>query len=870
MKALGDVRRGSGVLGLALAALAVLATGETQAATWYVDAVGGNDSASGAMVTAARKTLAGAMGIAALEDGDTIVLLPGTYDSESMSREGEGIAARAVVTKSVTIRSLQGRATRDATVIGGVRPQDGVAAVRGLLCAADVTIEGVTFSNCWSQTTGSMSQATSGGGVSALPGTTVRAVDCRFTQCGAVFGGAMSFGYDTNLADGFAARCEFDACSAIASGSAVWRVPLYYCYLHDFSQSVSKTAPVCNQDQPSVNCTFLLGRVADDEKLQVAASGGPFLNCVLINPSAMGSDVVCTNLVYNYGAGEKCVDSRYVAARTMYLSLNTGDLRLQPGSGIQGAGNAAFLEQIPEALRLTDFYGAAVAVTDGTVSAGCSTLVGTVDGGAIDFDESYAFRLNGVPMAELNYMTHYTSDRKQVLRVEPLVAAGERVFCIEDKNSGKRYYPNRDGVIELTVPDSGTLKVGVVKAKAVLQVGAGQAYATIQDAVDAAEDLSVIEVTKGTYATGGRNGSRVTIPADKSLILMSVDGAAETVIVGQADAAQENGLGADAVRCLEVLSPDCVIDGFTLQGGHTAADGIGGGVYAAATSVQVRNCVITGCWAYRGGGAYSGSLRGCVLQDCVATNLAHTAFNSNLTDSFLDGGWGCWQAVYGCGVIRGCTFGANLHGTKKTSTGAPLGKNVGNPENTLILCGGKSDSALAPVNCAAVASFSWNGSDTSDCVEVPAGGWNGDAALIGMVDAGNPATGRGIGCRGEDWSAALPEAWGTAPAELAFDLSSATTAPCASGMVVTSGSVTTGVYAGKTRRMPLAVIGDGTLVARENGRVVAVVQKADDVSMRLRNGCTYELAYYPAAMETTPGFVLTGSVSDARFLVIIR
>lgn len=884
-----------------LAAVAAVLGNTLTAATWYVDASDGDDTASGATPAEARRTLAGAMAIPQLADEDVVVLMPGTYAAETMSGSGTTISCRAVVSKAITVKSLLGRATRDETVIVGA---SGDTPIRGLFCAANVTVEGITFSNCWAQTSGNASLDTAGGGLAAAQSATVRAVDCRFTRCGARTGGGMELGFGTKPGTGCAVRCEFDSCFADIYGSAVRAVPLCYCYLHDFTKTLSKTPPVYNTGVPVVNCTFFMKKSSSTEKLAFSSSSGPFLNCVLLSPMSMSSTdpSVCTNFAYSCNAvTEKCVEANRVAFLSGYMSPNAGDLRPQPSSGFLTSGNASFMDAIPEEFRTADFNGDAVTTSEGKVAVGCFLKPGTVDGGYLDFQNSYAYELNGIPMSEQSYARHYVSDRREVLRVKPIVGDGEAVYCITNQ-SGTAFYPDRHGVVELTVPNSGALKVSVVKATGVYTVGAGEAYATIQSAVDAALDRSVVFVKPGTYATGepvasdaGR--SRVTIPSGKSVHLFSTGGAAVTEIVGapasepvgSTDAQKEKELGSDAVRCLAVLSDTAVVDGFTLRDGHTDWDGVaqsssdayhGGGVYAVGLGAMIRNCVITNCFAYRGGGAFCGHYRNCAILACravyhssAATQDQKASGNLDLVDCYLDDCWGGWRAVFYSHLIRGCTFGPNIHGSSKTDVGVVLGSSAVSVEDTLFLCEGATEVALAPVNCAAVPGLAWkDGSDLSDCVTLTDADWDlASSKLLGRVDAQNPAVGKGIGRMGEDWSSALAPACGIKPGKVVFDASSADVRSAAAGVRVVAGTITTGEYAGNPRNLSVTVSGNGKLVVREDGKIVSVGDKDTAPAVTFAKGKAYALTYYPAWAETdSPGYVLAGSQSASGLILFFR
>ncbi len=175
---------------------------------------------------------------------------------------------------------------------------------------------------------------------------------------------------------------------------------------------------------------------------------------------------------------------------------------------------------------------------------------------------------------------------------------------------------------------------------------------TIQAGIDAATEGDMVWVSNGVYATGGGRavvGTRANrVSIDRSITVRSVNGPAETLIVG------------GEMRCAYVTN-GAVLSGFTLTNGTTAGgmcglsetdtiDHRGGGAYCE-TNATLTNCVLTGNWAcWSGGGANGGTLNDCELiaNGCAmfgggagASVINRCRLQENHSDQNGGGTWNC-------------------------------------------------------------------------------------------------------------------------------------------------------------------------------------------------------------------------------------
>ena len=188
-----------------------------------------------------------------------------------------------------------------------------------------------------------------------------------------------------------------------------------------------------------------------------------------------------------------------------------------------------------------------------------------------------------------------------------------------------------DGLIAGTVVDGYTIGT--------------DAFATIQDGIDAADETGTVNVAAGTY------DENIIITARPGIKILGA-GAAVTTINGDIDG---DSVGDGSVVTGNNMNADSKIEGFTITGGvaPSPTPGRGGGLYLESSATTISSCNITGNSAIYGGGIYiSNTLVGskspkvinCLVKDNGASamgggiffygaTLSPTIMNSTIADN---------------------------------------------------------------------------------------------------------------------------------------------------------------------------------------------------------------------------------------------
>ena len=167
-------------------------------------------------------------------------------------------------------------------------------------------------------------------------------------------------------------------------------------------------------------------------------------------------------------------------------------------------------------------------------------------------------------------------------------------------------------------------------------------YATIQGAIDAAEEGDIVLVADGTY-TG--EGNKLLDLYGKAITVCSENGPANCIIDCEGDGR--------AFYMHSKEGPEAAVIGLTILNGVSTN---GGGFFCSSSNPTVRNCILRNCRAtYAGGGVFcSGSnvsFTNCAIIDCAATvygggvycySSSPTLANCTITGSLADRGSGAY------------------------------------------------------------------------------------------------------------------------------------------------------------------------------------------------------------------------------------
>lgn len=631
------------------ALVGALSAGSLYAGVWYVDAsaaAGGTGSAE-----APFKTIQTAIDAGTTVAGDTILVAPGIY-AEGGTVDAGGHTNRVYVTKSLTIRSTGGRATRDVTEIVG---RHGTATAGGLgndaircvaVNAPNVVIEGFTLRDGGTKDGGDL-PSTSGGGLYFFNSTGNYAVDCAILNCAATRGGGVRNGAGL-------VRCLLAGNYCSGNGAAARDAALYWCVVTGCRQ-----LPLYGS-KDVVGCTFAINYVND------LNDGGTrdYYNTAIFTANLLGLANRlhhCVTTVTANSISNAPADSVVGVGTYQLVAPAFADYRLLATSDARGVGTTNWLAKIPVAYRYQDYTGAEIVPTAaGAIHAGAVQACVTPEGGRLLLNHEN-FLVNGVKAGASTYA--YAATWPTQFQFGVSLASGSHLYGLTASDAdGMSRFPLRDGTFTVIPPPAGssltlvpmtTTRAYWVDAAAegtTTPTGTeGDPFRAIQDAVNkvGVSDCAVIYVKPGTYAVGETYGlglsNRVWI-SQGNIRIVSTDGPTVTVIAGAQDpnSVAPYGVGPAAVRCVAVgNNREAAVQGFTLAGGRVDAGGSdadnvrGGGFFGGASGMnlaspaQLLDCIVTNCVASRGAiaGGYAARCRvlGSVAKDNGLVRWMNTA-----------------------------------------------------------------------------------------------------------------------------------------------------------------------------------------------------------------------------------------------------
>jgi hypothetical protein len=189
-------------------------------------------------------------------------------------------------------------------------------------------------------------------------------------------------------------------------------------------------------------------------------------------------------------------------------------------------------------------------------------------------------------------------------------------------------------------------------------LGQDIAYASIQEAIDAAANGDTVLVDDGVYY------ENINF-LGKAITVKSVNGAASTTIRGTGSFS--------VVSFWSGETASSVLDGFTITNGNAT---FGGGIYCESSSPTIMNCTIIGNNATTyGGGIYSDSSGG-------STTSPFTFSSPTITDCIIKNNTADY---YGAGIYSGSS---GLSTSSPTITGCTISGNVTNTASSYGYGGG--------------------------------------------------------------------------------------------------------------------------------------------------------------------------------------
>jgi len=658
-----------GLVGLAAVALVASASAANE---WFVDDDNyGKPGLDGTTEATAFGTIQDAIDSSSVKNGDTVTVLPGTYDKGFATYVDGTMPApyttqpltnRITITKSITIRSRDGA---DVThIVGAAQPAEAVtnvadcgvgpAAIRCVMATVkDTLLQGFTLRDGHVHTVnfGSDNTANQGGGYRGN-GTIV---DCVISNCVGTRGGAMR--------SGTAVRCRI-VNNLTTSGTAVGRDTTFVnsliaqnrCFVnprgnHCFACTFYNCTIVGNADTPfcSDACKLYNTVFACNEEAPVNTTG-----------SSSKAEAYRSAFETNNGPGKEYFPTAVGCAIgdvPHFFAPLFLDYRLVPTSPAVGLGDPSYLASLslPDGVDpFVDLEGRAIPRT-GAINAGCTQAVGPTPVSGVAFDSDVPVMVDGRAAAVVTKGLYAFTDSAaapQLFHLRPQPPDGQFVYAYQHLGSSDfgnyQEPPLMDDSIWCAFPPTGVCTTKVLVAKTALWVDptngvndaqhgtAAAPLKTIQEAIRrcVSGTLTVVHCAAGDYKEDGEvgNGVLARVYVNNANLSVRIKGAGRgrSFIYGAHDpnSTWGDGRGDNAARCVHIVNSNnrqCVqgftlVDGATKDGTTSSDDYNGGGFLAHNDRGQLADCTIDNCIGYRGGAVKQGSLYRCIITNCPASS----------------------------------------------------------------------------------------------------------------------------------------------------------------------------------------------------------------------------------------------------------
>ncbi len=660
------------ILRACLAALVISVLPAAAENTWFVSPDGDNGAAG--TEAAPFRTIQYAVNAATA--GDTIVLLPGDYGADqgttTTTVSGNSSANRVVVNKPLTI---VGRDGRDKTRIVGAWDTDeytdrpygfGPNAVRCVWIASKASgtrLEGITFQDGSVPIYGTQGNDIGGGGGVVVydDATSATIVDCAVVNCQGYSGGGICSTY-ANAARLKVVRTLFKRCRGAKFGQALRGGGAYNCVFDDNGYTVMKDGAqkvdgscwrggAFSYGYAAINCTFVNNKswgVGGDS----AFSGGVY-NCLFQKNGESGG----VNASYCKTTAGNLASTAALYTKFEVVSPCDGDYRLAYNAAALNAGDVSKVASIPEGFRDKDYCGNPLPAS-GAIHAGAvqEALSGAASGVYIEKrtgDGAGTWLLGGAEVALVNGTWKGAEGWPVAFQMKFVPVEGRAL--VNYSMGGAPYWPLPDDTIWLTARRNQVQGVSPVTTGNIFyadpvngsdDTGDGseaKPYKTLNKAVKKTTATFVVRALPGDYNEGGEDvgddiTTRVVVPKalEGTLRVIAVDGPESTFISGASDPDTSDGTGANAVRCIAVVSTSAyraAFQGFTLRDGRVGPNStvrsigaalcnsdMGDANFASFNTAYLLDCVVTNCSGNRAGCIAGGNAYRCKFYDCKTFN----------------------------------------------------------------------------------------------------------------------------------------------------------------------------------------------------------------------------------------------------------